>query len=143
MYLDCDFSDVACLQIGLKEAEEVKKLVNERCLSQFNSGLISINDWRAQIHEDALDGEIFSKVKFEMTPEEIAKVDSVIKSQASPIQINTGSNANENNKPNNNNKPSTGEEDERNNEKPSVRNEGDYVTEKGMVRLSYRAHRMR
>ena len=125
LYLDCDFSDVACLQIGLKEAEEVKKLVNERCLSQFNSGLISINDWRAQIHEDALDGEIFDKVKFEMTPEEIAKVDSVIKSQASPIQINTGSNANENNKPNNNNKPSTGEEDERNNEEPSVRNEGD------------------
>ena len=124
LYLDCDFSDVACLQVGLKEAEEVKKLVNERCLAQFNNGLISINDWRAQIHEDALDGEIFSKVKFEMTPDEIAKVDSVIKSQASTIQINTGSNANENNKPNNNNKPSTGEEDERNNEEPSVRNEG-------------------
>ena len=123
LYLDCDFSDVACLQIGLKEAEEVKKLVNERCLSQFNSGLISINDWRAQIHEDSLEGEIFDKVKFEMTPEEIAKVDSVIKSQASPIQINTGSNATENNKPNTNNKPSTGE-DERNDEEPSVRDEG-------------------
>lgn len=90
LYLDCDFSDVACLQVGLKESEEVKKLVNERCLSQFNNGLISINDWRSQIHEDALEGEIFDKVKFEMTPEEIAKVDSIIKAQASPIQINTG-----------------------------------------------------
>lgn len=89
-YLDCDFSDVACLQVGLKEGEEVKKLVNERCLSQFNNGLISINDWRAQIHESALDGDIFNKVKFEMTPEEIAIVDRVIKSQAAPIQINTG-----------------------------------------------------
>ena len=48
LYLDCDFSDVACLQMGLKESEEVKKLVNERCLSQFNSGLISINDWRVR-----------------------------------------------------------------------------------------------
>ena len=80
LYLDCDFSDVACLQVGLKEKEEVKKMVNERCLSQFNNGLISINDWRSQIHEDALDGEIFNKTKFEMTPEEIAKVDTVIKS---------------------------------------------------------------
>lgn len=105
LYLDCDFSDVACLQVGLKENEEVKKMVNERCLSQFNNGLISINDWRSQIHEDALEGEIFNKTKFEMSPEEIAKVDSVIKAQASPIQISTNSN--------NNNKPSKGESNER------------------------------
>lgn len=114
LYLDCDFSDVACLQIGLKESEEVKKLTNERCLSQFNNGLISINDWRSQIHEDALDGDIFDKTKFEMTPEEIARVDSVIKAQASPIQINTGW-PGENNAGNNqlNNKPSKGENNER------------------------------
>lgn len=118
LYLDCDFSDVACLQAGLKDSEEVKKMVNERCLSQFNNGLISINDWRSQIHEDALEGEIYDKVKFEMTPEEIARIDSVIKAQASPIQINTGQanggkfgEDNENTKPNN--KPSKGESDER------------------------------
>lgn len=98
LYLDCDFSDVACLQVGLKESEEVKELVNKRCLSQFNSGLISINDWRSQIHEEALEGEIFDKTKFEMTPEEIAKVDSVIKAQTSPIQINTNSNNNQSSK---------------------------------------------
>ena len=103
LYLDCDFSDVACLQVGLKENEEVKKMVNERCLSQFNNGLISINDWRSQIHEDALDGEIFNKTKFEMTPAEIARVESIIKAQVSPIQINTNSNY----------KPSKGESNER------------------------------
>lgn len=123
LYIDCDFSDVACLQIGLKESEEVKKLVNERCLTQFNNGLISINDWRAQIHEDSLDGEIFDKVKFEMTPEEIAKVDSVIKGQSPQIQINTGqAGDNNDNNPNNNNKPSKGESNERDDEKPPVRN---------------------
>ena len=114
LYLDCDFSDVACLQVGLKEREEVKKLVNERCLSQFNNGLISINDWRSQIHEAALEGEIFEKTKFEMTPEEIAKVDSVIKAQVSPIQINTGQSEGKN--PDNNqlnNNPSKGESNER------------------------------
>lgn len=115
LYIDCDFSDVACLQNGLKESEEVKKLINERCLSQFNNGLISINDWRAQIHEDALEGEIYDKVKFEMTPEEIAIVDRVIKAQTSPIQINTGQSGGgkpEDNQDNNNqfnNKPSKGE----------------------------------
>ncbi|MDE5785023.1 MAG: phage portal protein, partial [Duncaniella sp.] len=105
LYLDCDFSDVACLQVGLKEREEVKKMVNERCLSQFNCGLISINDWRSQIHEDALEGDIFDKTKFEMTPEEIAVVDRVIKSQTTPIQITTNSI--------NNHKPSKGDSNER------------------------------
>lgn len=88
LYLDCDFSEVACLQVGLKESEEVKKLVNERCMNQFNNGLISINDWRSQIHEDALEGDIYDKVKFDMTPEEISKVESVIKSQTSPSTLN-------------------------------------------------------
>lgn len=85
-YIDCNFNDVDCLQVGLKEAEEVKKLVNERCMAQFAAGLITINDWRAQIHEAALEGEIYDKVKFEMTPEEIAKVDSIIKSNNSKPQ---------------------------------------------------------
>ncbi len=111
-YIDCDFSDVACLQIGLKENEEVKKLVNERCLTQFNCGLISINDWRSQIHEASLDGEIFSKTKFEMTPEEIAKVDQVIKSGSSTnITFNRGWQDSNNNQPNN--QPSKGETNER------------------------------
>ena len=113
LYLDCDFSDVACLQVGLKEGEEVKKLVNERCLSQFNNGLISINDWRSQIHEAALEGEIFEKTKFEMTPEEIAKVDGVIKAQVSPIQINTGQSEGKNPDNKLNNNPSKGESNER------------------------------
>lgn len=112
LYLDCDFSDVACLQIGLKESEEVKKLVNERCLSQFNNGIISINDWRSQIHEDALEGEIFNKVKFEMNAEELAIVERVIRAQTSPIQINTGQPGDKNNKLNNNT-PSKGERHER------------------------------
>lgn len=113
LYLDCDFSDVACLQAGMKEGEEVKKLVNDRCLSQFNNGLISINDWRSQIHEDALDEEIFSKTKFQMTPEEIARVDSIVKAQSSPIQINTGLTGNNISERNNIVEPSKGERNER------------------------------
>lgn len=102
-YIDCNFDDVDCLQVGLKEAEEVKKLVNERCLSQFNNGLITYNDWRAQIHESALDGEMFGKTKFEMTPDELAKVNEIIKSNNS-----------------NNLQTSTGESNERNIEKNPI-----------------------
>lgn len=103
MYLDCDFSDVACLQVGLKESEEVKRLVNERCLLQFNNGVISINIWRSQIHEEPLEGELYDKTKFEMTPEELEKVERIIKSQTSSIQINTAQQrVNDNNLLNNN-----------------------------------------
>lgn len=91
LYIDCNFNDVDCLQIGLKEAEEVKKLVNERCERQFNLGLISINDWRAQIHEQALDGEIFNKTKFEMTPEELERINRIINNQ----QTSTGEKSND------------------------------------------------
>lgn len=78
LYLDCDFSDVACLQAGLREGEIVKKMVNERCKVEFENGLITINDWRSQIHESALEGEIYSKVKFDMTDEEIAQVEKIM-----------------------------------------------------------------
>lgn len=77
LYLDCNFSDVDCLQVGLKEAEQVKKLINDRCRVQFADGLISFNDWRAQIHESQLDIELYpwaGKLKFEMTDEELALI---------------------------------------------------------------------
>lgn len=97
-YVDVNFSDVDCLQVGLKEAEEVKKLINDRCLIQFNNGLITYNDWRAQIHESALDGDIYRKTKFEMTPEELARIETIIKP--------------------NNSKPSTGESNGNNEKNP-------------------------
>lgn len=93
-YVDCNFSDVDCLQVGLKEAEEVKKLINERCLNQFNNGLITYNDWRAQIHESALEGDIYNKVKFEMTPEELERINTIIKSNNSS-KTSTGEESND------------------------------------------------
>lgn len=100
-YVDVNFNDVDCLQVGLKEAEEVKKLVNERCRQQFNDSLITYNDWRAQIHEAAIDEDIYNKTKLQMTPEELEMIERIIK-------------------PNNNSKPSTGESNERDIEKNPV-----------------------
>ncbi len=94
-YLDCDFSDVDCLQQGLKEAEEVKTMVNARCREQFLSGLISINDWRAQINESRFEDSLFDKTLFAMSDEERDKIKQV-------ISLNTKSeveNGRENQKP--------------------------------------------
>lgn len=76
-YIDCCFKNVDCLQEGLKDAEEVKKMLNERCKMQFLSGIITINDWRAQICEEKLEGEVFDKVMFNMTDEEIEFINRV------------------------------------------------------------------
>ena len=83
-YLDCDFSGVDCLQVGFKESEEVKALVNERCAEQFNNGLITFNDWRAQIGEAMIEPDVLplaSKLKWEMTDEELAFINRVFNSQ--------------------------------------------------------------
>lgn len=74
LYLDCDFSDVDCLQTGLKEREEVKALVNMRCMEQFGAGLITLNDWRAQIGESMVDDPLFSKLKYQMDDAELERV---------------------------------------------------------------------
>ena len=86
-YLDVDFSGVGCMQDGLKTEEEVKKLVNERCRQQFIDGLITLNDWRGQIGEANIDEEedpLFGKLKFNMTDEELERVNSIILTQQKP-----------------------------------------------------------
>lgn len=82
-YLDCEFNDVDCLQVGLKEAEEVKRLVNSRCAEQFNKGLITLNDWRAQIGEAMIEESelpLASKLKWQMTDEELTQINRVFNS---------------------------------------------------------------
>lgn len=78
LYLSCDFSSVDCLQLGRKNEEQVKKIIDDRCRSQFISGIITLNDWRAQIGESRLDIPIFGKLKFEMTMDEIEFVDRIV-----------------------------------------------------------------
>lgn len=85
-YISCNFDDVDCLQTGRKEEEQNKKLVNDRCRQQFIDGLITYNDWRAQIHESAKDGEIFNKTLFEMSDEERSFVLSIISPKALTIK---------------------------------------------------------
>lgn len=101
-YLDCDFSHVDCLQEGLKEKEDVRTSVNDRCEKQFRCGLITINDWRAQIGESRFEEDIFDKTLFDMTDRERNRVKEV-------LSLNTKS----------------GVEDGREDQVPSVQDEGE------------------
>lgn len=110
-YLDCDFSDVACLQVGQKDKETVKTLAFDRGLKAFNAGLCTLDDIRAIMHEDAKADEIplFGKLKFEMTPEELEIVNKIIITQTSKGESNGQKD----------NKSGSGDTEE-----PTVRNQG-------------------
>ncbi len=96
LYLDVDFSGVDCMQDGMKTEEEVKKLVNDRCRQQFIDGLITLNDWRGQIGEAQIEEKenpLFSKLKFDMTDEDLEIVNKIILNQQNPN--NNGNRADE------------------------------------------------
>ncbi|CAK7085845.1 MAG: hypothetical protein BACC_03629 [Bacteroides sp.] len=78
LYIDCDFSHVDCLQEGKKEAEDVHTSISKRCREEFLSGIITLNDWRAQIGESKVEIPLYSKLIFEMSPDEIEKVKTML-----------------------------------------------------------------
>lgn len=78
LYLDCDFSHIDCLQDGMSVTEDVKKKINERCQAQFDRGLITLNDWRAQIGESEIeDDELFNKLKLHMDDSELDRLNRI------------------------------------------------------------------
>ena len=89
-YLDCNFDDVACLQVGQKDKEAVKTSAFDRGLKAFNAGLATLDDIRAIMHEDSKADEIplFGKLKFEMTPEELEIVNKIIVTNTSKGESN-------------------------------------------------------
>lgn len=76
LYLDADFSDVDCMQAGKKEEQEVHKLIGDRCKVEFESALISMNDWRAQQGYERVEDDSYDKLVSQMSPEEIERIKS-------------------------------------------------------------------
>ena len=74
LYLDADFSEVSCLQTGKKEEQEVHRSITDRCQIEFQSGLITLNDWRSQQGYEQVEDPMYDKLVTEMTPEEIERV---------------------------------------------------------------------
>ena len=73
LYLDADFSDVDCMQAGKKEEQEVNRLITERCKIEFESSLITMNDWRAQQGYERVEDDSYDKLVSQMSPEEIER----------------------------------------------------------------------
>lgn len=78
LYLDADFSDVDCLQTGKKEEQDVHRSITDRCKIEFESALISLNDWRAQQGYERVEDPLYDKLISEMTPNEIQRVKNFI-----------------------------------------------------------------
>lgn len=76
LYIDADFSDVDCLQTGKKEEQEVNRLISDRCKIEFESALITLNDWRAQQGYERVEDPLYDKLVSDMTPEDIERVKS-------------------------------------------------------------------
>lgn len=74
LYLDADFSDVDCLQTGKKEEQEVHRSITDRCKIEFESGIITLNDWRAQQGYERVEDKLYDKLVTDMTPEEIERI---------------------------------------------------------------------
>lgn len=78
LYLDADFSGVDCLQAGKKEEQEVHRSIADRCKIEFESGVITLNDWRAQQGYQRVEDTLYDKLVSEMTPEEIQRLKQFI-----------------------------------------------------------------
>lgn len=74
LYLDADFSAVDCLQAGRKEEQEVHRSISDRCRIEFESGVITLNDWRAQQGYERVESPLYDKLVPDMTPDEIDRV---------------------------------------------------------------------
>lgn len=74
MYLDVDFSEVDVLQQGLKEKQEVRKIITDRCKVEFMNGVITLNDWRAQIGESMISDAVYNKLVFHMSDAELSMI---------------------------------------------------------------------
>ena len=78
MYIDVDFSGVSVLQVRDKDMVEKRRIVSEKCQKEFMGGVLTLNDWRAQIGESKVGNPLYDKLVYDMSTEELALVKEII-----------------------------------------------------------------
>ncbi len=78
LYLDVDFDHIEVLQGNRKEKAETEKIENESLSLQFNSGIITLNDWISKTGGEPVVNDLYNKRLLEMTPEQVTFVKSII-----------------------------------------------------------------
>lgn len=85
-YFDALWDEVAVLQQAKYERETSDKAITERCKIEFDSGLITLNDWRVKLNMEAIDNSLYDKTLLEMTDAERAIIMSLKSSKTLTIQ---------------------------------------------------------
>jgi len=81
LYLDVDFSHIVVMSTGLKEKEQTKAIASNRCHKDFLSGIITLNDWRAQIGESKVEDPIYSRLILQMNTSELERIKTILELQ--------------------------------------------------------------
>lgn len=76
-YIDALWDDVAILQDNAQRRENAKASTSARCEKEFKAGIITLNDWRAAIGRERLEGDIYNKTLLEMSWQEIQQINSI------------------------------------------------------------------
>jgi len=77
-YIDSDWSEVNVLQQGKIEEQNKKKIISERCGNDFKSGIITLNDWRAELGLEAIEIPLYNKTIIEMKETELNKLKNIL-----------------------------------------------------------------
>ena len=77
-YIDAIWEDIEVLQEAKVRRETALKTVSERAKSEFKSGLITLNQWRAMENREKVNDPIYDKTLLEMSDEEYKKITSRI-----------------------------------------------------------------
>lgn len=79
MYLDVSFDHIPVLQPNARDKAETDKIVTDTCKVNFLSGIITLNEWLSKMGGDMVDSPIYNKKMFEMSDDEVAKIERFIK----------------------------------------------------------------
>ena len=77
-YIDADWSGVDVLQEGDQKEQQKKKTISERCNNDFRSGIITLNDWRAELGMEAIEKPLYKKTTIEMNETELNELKNTL-----------------------------------------------------------------
>ena len=77
-YIHASFKHIGVLQEDRKEKADVEKIYGEVFLQRWQSGVCSLNDWIIETEGEKGVGNLYEKKIFDLTPDEITLVKSII-----------------------------------------------------------------
>ena len=80
-YIDYYFDNVPVLELSKNKKEEANKKLSEKCLIEFNNGLITLNQWRVQLGMEEVKEQIYNKTMLQMNDTERAIIISLRQSK--------------------------------------------------------------